>query len=180
MGFFLLTLSSPAGFYPEGSMPANMNYAYQQTNGGTSSYYAPSAAPGGPPYGNTAYYPGAGDMGGHTSYSKAAGYPAMDNYGNLNHFIANIKERNFDPQNYAAVQQQLSQLQNFHLPPGVQHPMPAYANGPPMAASYGPAVATHGPYSLPPLDSLRTKNELENAQEVITTMIQAAYEHVGT
>lgn len=111
-----------------------------------------------------------------------------ESYGNrkrgydvLNEFFGDLKRRQFDPNSYAAVGQRLLSLQNLNLPllngpvPEYQQPMPAaVAVG---GGGYGlPISHSGGGYQLPPMSSVRTKNDLINIDQFLEQMQNTIYE----
>jgi hypothetical protein len=126
-------------------------------------------------YGNVYYNTGhTADIGNQASYeSRKRGYEALDE------FFADLKRRNFDPASYAAVGQRLMQLQGLQLPDVI---IPSYQPLPAMVAAGGhggghDGPMTPGPYVLPPMPNLRTKNDLTSIDQFLEQMQSTVYEN---
>jgi hypothetical protein len=114
------------------------------------------------------------DIGNQASYeARKRGYEALDQ------FFADLKRRNFDAASYAAVGQRLMQLQGLQLPDVI---VPQYQPMPAMVAAGGHGghhggPMTPGPYALPPMPNLRTKNDLTSIDQFLEQMQATVYEN---
>ena len=124
-------------------------------------------------YGNV-YYALGNDTG--SAYeSKKRGYDA------LNEFFGDLKRRQFDLNSYADVGQRLLGLQSVQLPmvsaPAAEYqPVPAAAAVAATGGGGGYQPAAPPAYQLPPMSSVRTKNDLVNIDRFLEQMQNTIYE----
>ena len=80
----------------------------------------------------------------------------------------------FDPRSYQQVESRIAALQNLNLPFLSQ---PAMAQAQPMSVGGADDPYASGGYSLPPMDNLRTKNDLVNLDQLFATMQSTIYDN---
>lgn len=148
-----------------------MNYGPQGHNGtGAPSFYGPappqSAFSYGVDYANT----------GHDMNNQATLESMKNGLDILRRLFPEHQRGDFDPRSYQQVESRIAALQNLHLP-FLANPM--LASGQPIAAGAGGGNDLYGPsqYSLPPMDNLRTKNELVNLDQLFATMQSTIYDN---
>ncbi|KAL9100113.1 MAG: hypothetical protein Q9163_004474 [Psora crenata] len=167
--------STAAGYFPDhqqqmhGGMP--MNYTHQGHNGnGATGYYAPAPPQSAYTYGNVSYANHSGDVANHASIESMKN--GLDIIRSL---FPDAQRGEFDPRSYAQVENRMAALQNYELPflaPPVAQIQPINAGG--GEAGYGPSQ-----YALPPMDHLRTKNDLINLDQLFATMQSTIYENAN-
>lgn len=133
----------------------------------------PHAHPSNPPYGNVYY--AVHDASHQQSYeSRKRGYEV------LNEFFGDLKRRQIDPTSYPAVGQRLLSLQSLPLPlAGTAVPVADCQTAPVMATStqgYQSQPPPPQQYHLPPIPTLRTKNELLDVDRYLQQMQTTVYE----
>lgn len=151
-----------------------MTYQYPVQNGAHSqSYYAPTAP--GQSYGPAGYYGGGdgGNVGNHAAF-------ATQSARSIENFIGQAKRGEFQPTDYAAFRQPLTELQQ-HLPPLITTSggMVDFAVPHAMVAGHGGDAYAQA-YSLPTLAPLRTKENLTYMRNLLETMNTACYESSGS
>ena len=145
-----------------------MNYPQQGYNGnGTSSYYAPNQ-PQTTSYGNVSYASHAGDAGVGTPASVENVKRGLQTIRDL---FPEYQTGAFNPRSYQQVESRLAAIQQYQLP--------FLAAPVSQAVEVGGGSSAFGPtpqYVLPPVDSLRTKDDLLNLDQVISTMQSTIYD----
>ncbi|KAL8423465.1 hypothetical protein RB596_003610 [Gaeumannomyces avenae] len=172
---------APSSYYDHnGHIRTNSAAFGQPHQNGHASYYShPQPASYGPVY----YQPhlgSRGDMFGHTASFDAR----KRGYDELNDFFGNVKRRQFDAGSYAHVGRSLLPL---HGALGVHTGgmSSEYMTAPPPPPPPPAAVPVGGPgplaqhYYLPPMPSLRTKNDLEQIDQILEHMQSTVYEGSG-
>ncbi|KAI1074332.1 hypothetical protein F5B20DRAFT_563809 [Whalleya microplaca] len=173
---------APSSYYDHNGQIRSNAAAFTQAphpGGHPSSYYQHHAQP---QFGGPMYYQPMGGRGDHMGYQAAAEFDNRKRtYDVLNEFFGDAKRRQLDPASYAQVGQRLMPLHGA---------LPMHAGS--MGAEYLPAPAVvpvdgpgaHGPYqqhySLPPMPSLRTKNDLVQIDQILEQMQSTVYENSNT
>ena len=126
-------------------------------------------------------------MGGRADYlghHAAAGFDGRKRtLDDLNDFFGAAKRRQVDPTSYSSVGRSLMPLQALSVHTGglaaeyIAAPQPVAV--PVSAAGPGPAAAMTQHYYLPPMPSLRTKNDLEQIDQILEQMQGTVYENSG-
>ena len=168
--------STAAGYFPDhqqqmpGSMP--MNYGHQGHNGnGATGYYGPAPPQSAYAYGNVSYANHNGDI------PNQASLETMKNgLDIIRSLFPDAQRGDFDPRSYAQVENRMAALQTYQLP-FLAPPMMVQGQ----SVSAGGGGGDYGPshYSLPPLDNLRTKNDLINLDQLFATMQSTIYENAS-
>ena len=151
-----------------GSMP--MNYGHQGQNGaGGQGFYGAAPPQSAYSYGNVSYIDHGGDVANHASMESMKN--GLDIIRNL---FPEHQRGGFDPRSYQQVESRMATLQNHQLPFLSQHLMSNV-----QTIGVGGAEDPYGPgqYSLPPMDNLRTKNDLINLDQLFATMQSTIYEN---
>ena len=149
-----------------------MNYGNQGHNGsGNTGYYAPAPPQPAYNYGNVSY----------TNHSaEGANQASMESVKNgldiIRSLFPDSQRGEFDPRSYAQVENRIAALQNYQLP-FLTAPMMAQSQ--PIIAGDVDAGYGHSQYALPPLDNLRTKNDLINLDQLFATMQSTIYENAN-
>ncbi|KAL9129985.1 MAG: hypothetical protein Q9217_001707 [Psora testacea] len=168
--------STAAGYFPDhqqqmhGNMP--MNYTHQGHSGnGSTGYYGPAPPQSAYAYGNVSYANHGGDV------ASQASIESMKNgLDIIRSLFPDTQRGEFDPRSYTQVENRMAALQNYQLPflapPMIAHSQPINAGG--GDAGYGPSQ-----YALPPMDNLRTKNDLINLDQLFATMQSTIYENAN-
>lgn len=169
--------STAAGFFPDHQQPlqSNMHMQYGQSgqsghNGnGNSGYYAPTQPQPAYSYGTVQY---AGNHGGEMG-NQASLDSLKSGLQTIRDLFPETRSGAFDPRSYAQVENRLAQIQQYQLP-FLSNPM---AVAQPLSSGGGPQVQSPmAQYALAPLDNLRTKNDLLNLDQVVSTMQSTIYD----
>ena len=165
--------STAAGFFPEHGqqMHPNMplNYPQQGYNGnGTSSYYAPNQ-PQTSSYGNVSYASHTGDVGTQASLENV-----KRGLQTIRDLFPEYQTGAFDPRSYQQVENRLAAIQQYQLP-FLAAPVPQAIEAGGGSGAFGPTPQ----YTLPPMDSLRTKDDLLNLDHVVSTMQSTIYDNAN-
>lgn len=151
-----------------GAMP--MNYGHQPQNGaGAPGFYGAGPPQSAYTYGNVSYTDHGADV---------AHQASMESVKNGLEIIRNLfpdhQRGDFDPRSYQQVENRMAALQSYQLPFLSQ---PMMSNAQPI--SVGGADDPYGPgqYALPPMDNMRTKNDLINLDQLFATMQSTIYEN---
>lgn len=166
--------STAAGFFPEhgqqlhSNMP--MNYPQQGYNGnGPSGYYGAPNQSQSTSYGNVSYANHAGEMG-----TQATLENLKQGLQTIRDLFPEYQTGAFDPRSYQQVESRLAAIQQYQLP---------FLSGPvPQAVEAGGGsggVASTPQYALPPMDNLRTKDDLINLDQVVSTMQSTIYDNAS-
>lgn len=163
-----------AGFFPEhgSQMHSNMpmNYSQQGYNSnGPSTYYTPNQSHT-TSYGNVSYASHAGEVG-----TQATLENVKRGLQTIRDLFPEYQTGTFDPRSYQQVENRLSTIQQFNLP-FLAGPVPqAIHVGEEGAGVFGAMPQ----YALPPMDSLRTKDDLLNLDQVVSTMQSTIYDNAN-
>ena len=165
--------STATGFFPEhgqqlhSNMP--MSYPQQAYNGnGPTGYYAPNQAQT-TSYGNVSYASHAAEMGTQASLENL-----KQGLQTIRDLFPEYQTGAFDPRSYQQVESRLAAIQ--------QHQLPFLAASGPQAIEAGGGSGAFAPtpqYALPPLDNLRTKDDLLNLDQVVSTMQSTIYDNAS-
>ena len=165
--------STAAGFFPEhgqqlhSNMP--MNYPQQGYNGnGSSSYYAPNQ-PQTTSYGNVSYANHTGEVGPQATLEHL-----KQGLQTIRDLFPEYQTGAFDPRSYQQVENRLAAIQQYQLP-FLAAPVPQAVEAGGGSGPFAPAPQ----YALPPMDSLRTKDDLLNLDQVISTMQSTIYDNAS-
>ncbi|KAL1873447.1 hypothetical protein VTK73DRAFT_945 [Phialemonium thermophilum] len=172
---------APSSYYDHNGHVRTNSAAFGQPHqGGHASYYTHHA----PQTYQPLYFPQPmaprGDFLGH----QAASFDARRRgYDELNEFFGNAKRRQVDPTSYTQVGRSLMPLHaslGLHTGGGLAAEY-IMAAPPPMPVGPGPA---HGPltqhYALPPMTNLRTKDDLQQIDQILEQMQATVYENTGS
>ena len=150
-----------------------LNYGPQGHNGnGASGYYGGPAPQSAYQYGNVNYAAGnhGQDIGSQASLESIKNGLEI-----LRRLFPEHQRGDFDPRSYQQVESRIAALQNLNLPFLAQ---PAHAQAQPIGVGGGgddPYGSGH--YALPPMDNLRTKNDLVNLDQLFATMQSTIYDN---
>ena len=153
-----------------------MGYNYQNP-GAAQGYYAPTQQQSPSAYGPVYY-----NVNNAAEVTHSASFDNRKRgFDVLNDFFGDVKRRNFDPTSYSDVGSRLQAFQGVQLPGLINgggmveyQAAPAMMNAQGGGGIYGPAPS-HG-YVLPPMPSLRTKNDLTSVDQILEQMTATAYE----
>ncbi|KAK3333424.1 hypothetical protein B0T19DRAFT_354322 [Cercophora scortea] len=131
------------------------------------------------------YYPQpmGGSRGDFLGHQAASSFDARSKRGfdDLNDFFGSVKRRQVDPTSYAQVGRSLLPI-HTHL--GLQSGGLATAEYMPQAPHTLGVSASHGPlaqhYYLPPMPNLRTKDDLQQVDQILEQMQATVYENTGS
>jgi hypothetical protein len=183
---------APSNYYDHnGHMrPTNSGpYGQPHQNGQPSYYQHHPAAPGyhaGPPMGYYSQPPAMGSRGdfiGHHHAAAAFGDARGGKRGfdDLNDFFGNVKRRQVDPTSYAQVGRSLMPI---HASLSLQTGGLATEYMPQAPHTLAVGGASHGPltqhYYLPPMPNLRTKDDLQQIDQILEQMQATVYESTGS
>ncbi|KAG8534142.1 uncharacterized protein KY384_000986 [Bacidia gigantensis] len=167
--------STAANYFPDqqmhGGMP--MNYGPQGHGGnGAQGFFGPAPPQQAYTYGNVSYA---------NHNAEGANQANLESVKHgldiLRKLFPEHQRGDFDPRSYSQVEQRIAALQNLQLP-FLSQPMMAPAQAVTAGGGsggddpYGP-----GQYALPPMDNLRTKNDLLNLDQLVATMQSTIYEN---
>ncbi|KAI6365388.1 hypothetical protein MCOR25_005401 [Pyricularia grisea] len=180
------TSKAPSSYYDHnGHVRTNSAFGqpHHHQNGHASYYSHPPA-----PYGGGMYYqpPHMGPRGDIFGHPGAGAYDSRKRgYDDLNDFFGNLKRRQFDASSYAHVGRSLVPLHgalSVHTGGvgGMATEYMAAAPPPSSAVSMGGAGPLAQHYYLPPMPSLRTKNDLEQIDQILEHMQSTVYENSGS
>ena len=165
--------STAANYFPDQQMHGNMpmNYGPQGHHGnGAQGFYGSAPPPPAYTYGNVSYNSHGGDVASQSTMESVK--HGLDIIRNL---FPDHQRGNFDPRSYQQVASRMAALQNYQLPFLAQ---PLMAQAQPLTAGggeedpFGP-----GQHALPPMDNLRTKNDLVNLDQLFSTMQSTIYDN---
>lgn len=129
----------------------------------------------GPTYGNVIYH--------NLDPDPASSYESKKrSIETLDEFFGDLKRNQIDPKNYAAIGQRLVSLHSLSVPltTGVLQEYQTVPAAIPVGGSggygSGPAVPVQG-YHLPPMNNIRTKNDLVNIDQFLEQMQATIYEN---
>ncbi|KAK0630729.1 hypothetical protein B0T17DRAFT_590166 [Bombardia bombarda] len=186
---------APSSFYDHNGHMRGTNTAPfgQPHQNGQASYYHqhPSQQQ---PYHSPLYYsqPMGGSRGDFLSHQASSFDGRKRGFEELNDFFGSVKRRQVDPTSYAQVGRSLLPI-HTHL--GLQSGGMATAEYMPQpphtlsvqhsaAAAAAAAAAQHGPltqhYYLPPMPNLRTKDDLQQIDQILEQMQATVYENTGS
>ena len=149
-----------------------MNYGPQGHHGnGAQGFYGPAPPPPAYTYGNVSYNSHSGDV---------ANQSAMESMKNGLDIIRSLfpdhQRGQFDPRSYQQVASRMAALQHYQLPFLAQ---PLMAQGQPLVAGGADDPFGPGQHALPPMDNLRTKNDLVNLDQLFSTMQSTIYDNAS-
>ena len=163
--------STAANYFPDQQMHGNMpiNYGHQGHNGnGAQGFYGPAPPQPAYTYGNVSYSSHGGDV------ANQATMESMKNGLDIIRSLFPEHQRGiFDPRSYQQVESRIAALQNYSLPFLSQ---PLMAQGQALTAGGGDDPFGSS-YALPPMDNLRTKNDLINLDQLFSTMQSTIYDN---
>lgn len=153
---------------------------------GQASYYGQHAAPSHPPYHAPVYYSQPMGGGSRPDYigHQAASFADSRKRGvdDLNDFFGSVKRRQVDPTSYSQIGRSLMSVQaslGLHAGGGL-----AAEYMPQAPHTLGVGSASHGPltqhYYLPPMPNLRTKEDLQQIDQMLEQMQATVYENSGS
>lgn len=124
-----------------------------------------------PGYGPVTYY-GAAPQATYDYETRKRGYDALDA------FFGQIKRREFDPLNYAAVSRRLFELQGLQLPQIVPSALniPAYQPVSAVGGAYEQAEPIQA-YSLPPMGNAKSRGDLTSIDQILQDMQATIYDN---
>lgn len=147
-----------------------MNYGPQGNGSGAPNFYGPA-----PPQSAFSY---GVDYANHThDMNNQATLESMKNgLDILRRLFPEHQRGDFDPRSYQQVESRIAALQNLQLP-YLSHPLMASGQSIVAGVGGGNDVFGQNQYSLPPMDNLRTKNELMNLDQLFATMQSTIYDN---
>ncbi|GAB1320603.1 pH-response transcription factor pacc-1 [Madurella fahalii] len=177
---------APSSFYDHnghmrGTNSAHFGHPHQN---GQASYYGQHAPPPQPSYHAPMYYsqPMGGprpDYMGHQASSF--GDTRKRGLDDLNEFFGSVKRRQVDPTSYHQIGRSLMPI---HATLGLQTGAVATEYMPQPPHTLGVGSASHGPltqhYYLPPMPNLRTKEDLQQIDQMLEQMQATVYENTGS
>ncbi|KAK9418023.1 hypothetical protein SUNI508_08452 [Seiridium unicorne] len=170
---------APSSYYDHNGQIRTNSAAFGQPhpNSHPSSYYQhqPSS------FGGPMYYQPLGSRGDHIGYSAAAAEfdSRKRTYDVLNEFFGDAKRRHMDPASYAQVGQRLMPLHGA-LPIHTGSLATEYLPAPAVAVGGGASDPYAQHYTLPPMPSVRTKNDLIQIDQILEQMQSTVYENSNT
>ncbi|KAK3322546.1 pH-response transcription factor pacC/RIM101 [Apodospora peruviana] len=177
---------APSGFYDHngqmrGTNPAPFGQPHQN---GQASYYHQHPSHPQQPYHAPMYYqqPSMGPRGDYMTHQAA---PSFDHrkrgFDELDNFFGSVKRRQVDPNSYSHVSRSLMPI-HAHLGLQTGGLATEYMAQPPHTLGMG--GASHGPltqhYYLPPMPNLRTKEDLQQIDQILEQMQATVYENTGS
>lgn len=166
-----------------GTNPAHFGHPHQN---GQPSYYPPHN-PHQPAYHSPMYYPqppmGAGPRPDYMGHQASTFADDRKRFADLNEWLGHVKRRQVDPTSYHQISRSLMPI---HASLGLQ------TGGGGVATEYMPQAphllgvggASHGPltqhYYLPPMPNLRTKEDLQQIDQILEQMQATVYENTGS
>ena len=147
-----------------------MNYGPQSHNGnGAQGFYGHPPPQSAYSYGNVSYANHGAD-GGYQATLESVKH-GLDI---IRRLFPEHQRGEFDPRSYQQVESRIAALQNLQLPFLAQ---PIMGQAQPVAAGHGEDPYGPGQYALPPMDNLRTKNDLLNLDQLFATMQSTIYDN---
>lgn len=165
--------TAAAAFFPENQhMHTGIPVGYGQTsygNNGPSGYYGQNQPQSATSYGNVSYVSNTGDIGSPASLENV-----KQGLQTIRDLFPQFQAGHFNPHSYQQVEERLAAIQQYQLPFLANHipqSQPLDVGG-----SQAGAFAPTPQYTLPPMDQLRTKDDLEHLDQVMRLMQTTIYE----
>ena len=151
-------------------IPVGYGQQTYQSHGG-SGFYGQSQPQTANSYGNVSYAAHGGDLN-----SQASMEHVKQGLQTIRDLFPSFQSGHFDPRSYQQVEERLAAIQQFQLP-FLSGPIPQAQAIDVGGGSQAGAIASIPQYTLPPMDNLRTKEELMNLDQVVAAMQSTIYDN---
>lgn len=172
-----VVVSTAASFFPDHQqMHSGLPVGYGQTaygNHGPSGYYGQGQPQAAHSYGNVSYVSHGGDVNSQASLENV-----KQGLQTIRDLFPQFQAGHFDPRSYQQVEERLAAIQQCQLPflaSSMSQPQAMDMTGGSQAGAFAPTPQ----YTLPPMDHLRTKEDLVNLDQVVATMQSTIYDNAN-
>ena len=174
-----IAFAAATNFFPDHHQPMHtgipVGYSHTNYNGnGGTGYYGQGQPQSAQTYGNVSYATHGGELGTQASLEHV-----KQGLQTIRDLFPQFQAGSFDPRSYQQVEERLAAIQSSQLPflsnPVTQAQAIDLGGGGSQAGAFG----TIPQYQLPPMDNLRTKDDLVNLDQVMSTMQSTIYDNAN-
>ena len=166
-----------ANFFPDHQQALHsgipVGYGQPAYQNGGSSYYGQGQPQTANSYGNVSYVSQGPEVGSQASLENV-----KQGLQTIRDLFPQFQAGSFDPRSYQQVEERLAAIQQYQLP-FLSGPVPQ-AHAIELGASQAGAFGSIPQYTLPPMDNLRTKDDLLNLDQVMATMQSTIYDNASS